>query len=77
MLTIEPFGGLVRPGLLHALDGVLAAEEHAFGVDGLHALPGSDVGALDAAGAARDAGIVDHDVEPALAPQHVGQQRLP
>src|SRR6266545_5396402 len=32
--------GLGRPGPLHALDGVLAAQEHALGIDRVHALPG-------------------------------------
>ena len=75
---MEPLdAGLSGAGLLHAPDGVLAAEEHAFRIDGLHLLPARDVGALDGAGTARDAGIVDHDVEPALLAQHVGQQGLP
>ena len=69
--------GFLRPGLLHALDGVLAAQEHAFRIDRLDPPPLLDRGALGRAPATRDAGIVDQDVEPAVARQHIGQQRLP
>ena len=66
--------GLARAGLLHALDGVLAAEEHALGVDRLHLLPRLDRGVLDVARAAGDAGVVHHDVEAAFPREHVVEQ---
>jgi hypothetical protein len=70
-------GGLVRTGLLHALDGVFAAQEHAFRIDGLHMLPLLDGSGLRIRKTAGDAGIVDHDVQAAFARQHVGEQGFP
>src|SRR5580704_14122993 len=69
--------GLVRTALFHALDGVLAAQEHAFRIDRLHVLPVLDGGGLHIAETAGDAGIVDHDVQAAFAVQYVGEQGLP
>src|SRR5258708_5631246 len=70
-------GGLARANRLHALNGVLAAEEHAFRIDRLDPAPILDRGVLDGARAAADAGVVDHDVEPAVLLEHVGEQGLP
>jgi hypothetical protein len=67
--------------LQHLLDGVFAAEEDAFGIDGHGSVVirfgrfvdphGSQVGALD-----RDAGVVHHDVQPAEVPGAVLDGRL-
>ena len=63
-------------GLPHLLYGMLCAKEYAGGVDVHNALPAGSVQAVGF-GAAADAGVVDEDVQPAVAGDGLGDEVLP
>ena len=71
MLTIEAAFDLAEQG-----HRVLAAEEHAVGVDGHHAAPFGEGGLLDIAGRG-DTGVVDETVEAAVRALDLGDRGLP
>ncbi|MCY1454364.1 hypothetical protein D9M71_714260 [compost metagenome] len=60
--------------LQHLLDGELVAQEHAGQVDVQHPLPLVQAGLLDGAPGLTDAGVGNHDVQPAEAFHGGGDQ---